>query len=406
MRIGFDISQTGKTKAGCGWLTNSLVRQLAETDAWNEYILYPTFGDLYWDAEGPTATVHIDQPNFKRGLSHATLAEMREFWGKPPPDLEARLGMPDIVHTNNFFCPRGLDKARLVFTLYDLIFLEHPESTTEANRMGCFTGVFGASLQADFIVAISHYSRNYFLNTFPHYPPDRVRVVHPASRFHPRPECAQPRSLAHLSPGRFWLHVGTIEPRKNHRRLLQAYARLKAKLGVSFPLVLAGGRGWLMEDFNKFIEELGLQQDVILLGYVEEAELQWLYQNCFAFLFPSLYEGFGLPALEAMTLGAPVITSNKTSLPEVVGTDGLLVDPLQEEEICQAMLNLATDPALHATLRDRSRKRGKQFSWARTAKEVLGVYQEVLERPKYGMASDDIQSAIGDRSSFACEKGQ
>jgi glycosyltransferase involved in cell wall biosynthesis len=406
MRIGFDISQTGKTKAGCGWLTNSLIQQLAEIDTRNEYILYPTFGDLYWDAEGPAATVHIDRPNFKRGLSHATLAEMREFWRNPSPDLEARLGAPDIVHANNFFCPRGLEKTRLVFTLHDLIFLEHPESTTEANRIGCFTGAFGASLQADFIVAISHYSRNYFLNTFPHYPADRVQVIHPASRFHWQPQCVPSRRLANLSPERFWLTVGTIEPRKNHRRLLQAYARLKTELGGSFPLVLAGGKGWLMEDFNKFIEELGLQHDVILLGYVEEAELQWLYQNCFAFLFPSLYEGFGLPVLEAMALGAPVITSNNTSLPEVVGTDGLLVDPLQEEEICRAMRNLATDPVLHTAMSDRSRKRAKQFSWARTAKEVLQVYQEVLERPKYGMAPGAIQSHISERSSVACEKGQ
>ena len=282
-----------------------------------------------------------------------------------------------------------------MYTLYDLMFLEHPESTTEANRNTCFTGVFNASLRADFIVAISHYSRNHFLNTFPHYPPDRVEVVHPASRFHRQAECSHPRRLAHLQTGRFWLNVGTIEPRKNQRRLLQAYARLKAQLGGSFPLVLAGGKGWLMEDFNAFVGELGLQQDVILPGYVEEAELQWLYQNCFAFLYPSLFEGFGLPVLEAMTLGAPVIASNRTSLPEVVGAEGLLVDPLKEEEIYQAMLNLSNDPALHAALGDRSRKRAKQFSWARTANEVLEVYQEVLEQPRYGVASDTIQSPIG-----------
>jgi glycosyltransferase involved in cell wall biosynthesis len=397
MRIGFDISQTGKAKAGCGWLTNSLIRQLAEMDARNEYILYPTFGDGYWDIVGPEATVHIDKPNFQRGLFHTTLAQMREFWRNPPPDLETRLGTPDIVHANNFFCPSGLNRSRLVFTLYDLIFLEHPESTTEANRIGCFTGAFGASLRADFIVAISNYSRHYFLSTFPHYPPDRVQVVYPASRFHLQPQCPRPQKLAHLPPGRFWLSVGTIEPRKNHRRLLQAYARLKARLGATFPLVLAGGKGWLMDDFDKFIDELGLQRDVVLLGYVEEAELQWLYQNCFAFLYPSLYEGFGLPVLEAMTLGAPVIASNTTSLPEVLGADGLPVDPLQEEEIFTAMFNLSTDPGLRAALGVRSQKRAERFSWTRTADEVLNVYREVLERPRYAMSPSSIQPPIGER---------
>ena len=397
MRIGFDISQTGKAKAGCGWLADSLIRHLAEIDTRNEYVLYPTFGDGYWDIVGPESTVHVDKPNFQRGLSHATMAEMREFWRNPPSDLETRLGEPDIVHANNFFCPRGLRQARLVYTLYDMMFLEHPESTTEANRNVCFTGVFNASLRADFIVAISQYSRNHFLDTFPHYPPDRVRVVHPGSRFHFQPQCPQPRRLADLLPGRFWLNVGTIEPRKNHRRLLLAYARLKKKSGGAFPLVLAGGKGWLMEEFGKFIEELGLQQDVIFLGYVEDTELQWLYQNCFAFLYPSLYEGFGLPVLEAMTLGAPVITSNRTSLPEVVGADGLLVDPLQEEEISQAMLKLSTDPALRVALGDRSRNRAKQFSWARTANEVLKVYEQVLEKQRYRATPGNIQSSMEGR---------
>ena len=295
MRIGFDISQTGQAKAGCGWFADCLIRHLAEIDTQNEYILYPTFGDSYWDAEGPAATARIDRPNFRRGLSQATLAEAQQFWRNPGDDFEARLGEPDIVHANNFFCPHGLSQARLVYTLHDLMFLEQPESTTEANRNGCFTGVFHASLHADLIVAVSQYSRRHFLDIFPHYPSDRVAVAHLASRFHRQPDCARPGKLARLRPGRFWLTVGTIEPRKNHRRLLQAYARLKAQVGESFPLALAGGKGWLMEDFESFVDKLGLRRDIVGLGYVEEAELQWLYQNCFAFLYPSLFEGFGLP---------------------------------------------------------------------------------------------------------------
>jgi glycosyltransferase involved in cell wall biosynthesis len=392
MKIGFDISQTGKAKAGCGWLAESLIRHLAEIDAQNEYVLYPTFGDVFWGVDGPATTIHIDKPNFRRGLSHTTPAEAQAFWRSAAPDLETLLGTPDIVHANNFFCPRGLNKTRLVYTLYDLNFLDHPESTTEANRIACFTGVFGASLHADFIVAISQYSRNHFLETFPHYPPERVQIVHPASRFQLKPDCPQPRRLAHLQPGRFWLNVGTIEPRKNQRRLLQAYARLKAQLGESFPLVLAGGNGWLMEDFGKFIDGLGLSGDVILPGYVEENELQWLYQNCFAFLYPSLFEGFGLPVLEAMTLGAPVVASNRTSLPEVVGADGLLVDPFQEEEIFQAMFRLSTDPSLLTAARDRSLERAKQFSWSQTAKETLRIYQHVIQRPRYDVRVNEIRS--------------
>jgi glycosyltransferase involved in cell wall biosynthesis len=388
MRIGFDTSQTGKAKAGCGWLADSLVRNLAEIDTLNEYVLYPTFGDAYWDAEGPSATVHIDKPNFQRGLSHPTLAEAQQFWRNPGDDFEVRLGEPDIVHANSFFCPHGLRRARLVYTLHDLMFLEHPESTTEANRIACFMGVFGASLRADFIVAMSHYSRNHFLDTFPHYPPDRIRVVHPGSRFHLQPECPHPRRLARLQPGRFWLNVGTIEPRKNQRRLLQAYVRLKTQLNGSFPLVLAGGKGWLMEGFDKFIEELGLQDDVILPGYVEETELQWLYQNCFAFLYPSLFEGFGLPVLEAMTLGAPVIASNTTSLPEIVGHAGLLVDPFTEDSIVNAMHQLVTGQINRAVLRERGMAQSREFSWRSTAERVREVYRQIVEIPRLGTVAE------------------
>jgi len=384
VRVGFDISQTGQAKAGCGWFADSLIHHLAEIDTQNEYVLYPTFGDVYWDAEGPAATARIDEPKFRRGLSHPALAEAQQFWRNPGDDFEARLGAPDVVHANNFFCPHGLRRARLVYTLYDLIFLEHPESTTEANRHGCFTGVFNASLRADFIVAISHYSRRHFLDTFPHYPADRIAVAYLASRFHRKPHCARPGKLARLQPGRFWLSVGTIEPRKNHRRLLQAYARLKAQGGETFPLALAGGKGWLMEDFEDFVDKLGLREDVMLLGYVEEAELQWLYQNCFAFLYPSLFEGFGLPVLEAMTLGAPVIASNTTSLPEIVGQAGLLVDPMTEESIFNAMHRLATGQINREVLREQSVARAGEFSWRSAAEQVRDLYVQVAAQPRLG----------------------
>jgi glycosyltransferase involved in cell wall biosynthesis len=382
MRIGFDTSQTGKAKAGCGWLADSLIRHLAVIDTRNEYVLYPTFGDVFWDVEGPASTIHIDRPNFRRGLFHATLGEAQAFWRTPPADLETQMGAPDIVHANNFFCPRGLDNSRLVYTLYDLIFLDHPESTTEANRIACFTGVFGASLRADFIVAISHYSRNHFLETFPHYPPDRIHVAHPASRFHLQPDCVQPRRLARLQPGQFWLNVGTIEPRKNQRRLLQAYARWKTQGNADFPMVFAGGKGWLMEDFENAIKQLGLQQDVRMLGYVEDTELQWLYQNCFAFVYPSLSEGFGLPVLEAMTLGAPVITSNRTSLPEVVGTAGLMVEPIDENAIFEAMRDLATGHVDREHLRQQAMQQAREFSWDSTARRVLDIYEQVAVIPR------------------------
>jgi len=384
MKIGFDISQTGAAKAGCGWFADSLIRHLAKLDSENEYVLYPTFGDSCWDADGPESTLAIAQPNFCRGLSHRSHAESQQFWRNPPADLEAQLGAPDIIHANNFFCPTGLVKARLVYTLYDLCFLEHPETTSEANRLVCFNGVFQAGLRADLIIAISQYSRNHFLQTFPHYPADRIAVVHPASRFARQGNLAPSGKLARLQPDRFWLTVGTLEPRKNHRCLLQAYARLKAQAGPTlFPLVLAGGQGWLMDGFAELIKELGLEQDVIGLGYVDDTELQWLYQNCYAFLFPSLFEGFGMPVLEAMTLGAAVIVSDRSSLPEIVGAAGLLVDPLQEEVLAGAMHSLLTGTAKRNTLRQQALTQAREFSWQTAARQVHDLYRQVGQLPSY-----------------------
>ncbi len=148
------------------------------------------------------------------------------------------------------------------------------------------------------------------------------------------------------------------------------------------PLVLAGGRGWLMDDFEPKLAELDLQQDVIQLGYVEDTTLQWLYQHCFAFIYPSLFEGFGLPVLEAMGLGAPVIASMVTAIPEIVGDAGLLIDPYREEALYGAMLQLATDSQCRAHLRARARQQAAKFSWQTAAQAVLTCYHEVLTSPR------------------------
>ena len=260
-----------------------------------------------------------------------TFEAAKLFWNHPPEDFETILGNPDIIHANNFYCPRGLRNARLVYTLYDLSFLAHPEWTTEQNRTTCFQGVFNASLYADLIISISHFSRNHFLEVFPHYPADRIVVVYPASRFAPSAAVTMPKDLSFLQTP-FWLSVGTLEPRKNHEKLIRAYSLLKAKHGQTFPLVLAGARGWLMQDFEKELDSLNLQNDIIILGYIDDPTLQWLYQNCFAFVYPSLFEGFGLPVLEAMSLGAAVLTSNFSSLPEIVGEAAILIDPRGRRE--------------------------------------------------------------------------
>ena len=379
MKIGFDISQTGQAKAGCGYFADSLIQALSRIDEQNDYILFPNFGTSYWDPDGKRSTRTIHSPRFTRKVIAAGAAESRQFWEEMTPDKENVLGTPDIVHSNNFSCPKRFKNAKLIYTLHDLNFLEYPEFTTEENRWICFNGVFDASCYADYIAAVSDYSRKTFLNVFPHYPEDRIAVVYEGSRFKDvSPVDASLQIKLRLTSNRFWLGVGTLEPRKNIRRLLRAYAGFQKESAERYPLILAGGKGWMEDDLEDYISKMGLSDHVKLAGYVSDAQLAWLYRNCFAFIYPSLYEGFGLPVLEAMSLGAPVIASNNTSIPEVVGDAGILIDPLKEEDICLAMLQLTENPLVREQLKKKALIQAALFSWESTAKRVLDIYRHIM----------------------------
>jgi glycosyltransferase involved in cell wall biosynthesis len=386
MKIGFDVSQTGAGKAGCGYYADGLIRALEGLKSGHGFLLYPAFGDLFWDPLCATAAYSTSNPLFERMKAPATFEESQRFWRQGPertpegtsegtPDFEDRIGNPDLVHSNNFFCPRGLRRARLVYTLYDLSFLVDPSWTTEANRVGCFDGVFGAATNADWIVADSDYTRRHFLEVFAHYPAERTTVVYPGSRYAlDAPAPPRPERFGALAPEGFWLSVGSLEPRKNQRRLVEAYARSGSRL----PLVVAGGKGWLMDDFAKGPNPAG----VMLPGYVSDRELEWLYRNCFALVYPSLFEGFGMPVLEAMALGAPVICSSTTSLPEVAGEAGILVDPLDTEAIAAAMARLGLGEIGREALRTAGLRQARQFSWEASARKLLEVYEECARRER------------------------
>jgi glycosyltransferase involved in cell wall biosynthesis len=383
MKIGFDISQTGRYKAGCGYFADSLIQALTRLDQENSYILYPHFGTTFWDPNAEQGTRKIDLPHVSRKRIGRDFAGAMAFWSQLPPDAVERLGNPDIIHCNNYFCPKGLNGAKVVYTLYDLSFLEYPEFTTEENRFKCFGGVFDAAMYADFIISISQFSRTKFLETFPHYPSERVQVVSLGSRFmHESFEANRPRGVKDLEPDRFWLAVGTLEPRKNLRRLLKSFAEYADQTKIVYPLALAGGQGWLEEDLVDYIFNLGLSDRVHILGYVSDSELIWLYGNCFCFVYPSLYEGFGLPVLEAMGQGAPVITSSTTSLPEVAGNAAHLIDPLDTNGLTEAFKRLSSDKDYRQGLRKKSLMQAKRFSWNKSSSDVLNIYQRVMALPK------------------------
>ena len=380
MHICLDISQTGSGKAGCGYFAHALAKSMLELAPEHRYSLCPSFGDFYFDALMPILSPYTGR-SVHYGPRHLTKEGAHVFW--TAVDVEALLGQPDIVHANNFWCPVQLTQSRLIYTFYDMAFAAEPAWTTEANRIGCFEGVFRSAITADWVVAISEASRAHYLSVFPRFPEDRIRVIYPCSRFSDSSaEGKRPKALEHIPTGQYWLSVGTIEPRKNQRRLAEAYARYLALGGKPMPLVLAGGKGWLMEDFQKHLTALRIDAQVVMTGYVSDDELIWLYCNCYANLYPSLFEGFGLPVLEGMQFGAATLTTNSTSLPEVTGDAAILLAPEDGEGWAQAMLSLAANPPERERLCGVAREQAQRFDWKNSATALLHLYEEAVASPR------------------------
>jgi glycosyltransferase involved in cell wall biosynthesis len=229
------------------------------------------------------------------------------------------------------------------------------------------------------VIAISESGRRDLLR---HYAidPAKVRVIYGGVNpsFRPALPAASAETRARYGlPGHYILSVGTIEPRKNLSRLLEAYRTLLDR-GMEMGLVIAGKRGWRSEEFFARLDQLGLEPRVILLNNVPDADLPALYGTADLFVFPSLYEGFGLPPLEAMACGTPVIVSNTSSLPEVVGEAGITVDPLDTGSLASAIEGVLTDPDLGRQLRTEGPARAACFTWQASARATRRVYEEVL----------------------------
>jgi len=382
MKIAFDISQTGTAKAGCGFYAAALIDELLKTANEHDFMLLTSFGDFFHDSAMASSSACR-----YRGVRYGPRLKRREdaeiFWGDFK-QIATLFSDFDVLHANNFWCPPGwvqADEARpsLIYTVYDLSFAEHPEWTSEANRVGCFNGMFYASLCADWFVAISDATRQCFLHHFPHVDPSRVRLIYPASRFErggPNVLAEPPKHHLFGTGVPFFLSVGTIEPRKNQRFLVKAYNKYRAAGGLPVPLVLAGGKGWLMDDFNTFLSSSPWSKDIHLLGYVSEAELAWLYAHCLANLYPSHYEGFGLPVLEGMGMGAVTVAANSTSLPEIVGDAGLLLDCRDLEGWAEALSMVSRDQNIVRKLSVAAKERASLFNWVTSTDALLSLYEQ------------------------------
>lgn len=287
----------------------------------------------------------------------------------------------DITHFFNYIVPPKVS-GKTIVTVHDMVYKAFPETVRGRTRYMLETGLKRSMKRADLIVTDSQFSRSEILKYFPQCE-EKLRVVPcgvDRTRFHPvdNPVRIEETTKSLGIDREYFLYLGTLEPRKNLRRLAVAYNEFR-KGKAEYPcLVLAGGKGWLNEDLMKAIKELDLEADIKIVSYVPEEHICTLMSGALAFIFPSIYEGFGMPPLEAMACGVPVLTTHTASLPEVVGDSALICDPYNIEQICDCLEKLYRESNLRRDLSAASLKRARMFSWENAAAILYDVYKEAL----------------------------
>lgn len=284
-----------------------------------------------------------------------------------------------IFHGPNNHLASALSNS--VVTIHDVSVLRFPDYHPADRVKFWEKEIVGVSKEAAQIITVSEFQRQEIIELLD-VKPEKVNVVYLGveSKFQPYSEKESKAVLEKhgLKYKQYSLIVSTVEPRKNFERLLQAFTMLPASIQCLHPLVIIGDKGWESQEIHDTISELAYDNKVVQLGYVDEQELPLLYSAACVFLYPSLYEGFGLPVLEAMASGTAVITSNTSSLPEVAGDSCLLVDPYSVEEIAMGWERLLKNDNERQALSDAGLKRSKLFTWKRCAEQTIEVYKKVV----------------------------
>ncbi len=358
MRIAIDASKALSPRDGIGRYTRELLQALAALGTDDEIELFGLSPEL--DADTARDRLGGLPPYFR--LSGSGLVNGDRV---------------DLVHVTTWNIPPGYG-GPLLFTCYDLTFLTHATSHTLENKVHCLTGLLRARLADATFLAISRATADELQHHL-RVPAERVHVIYPAppTELRPLDRSATRRQVqeTHAVDGAPILTVGTLEPRKNLTRLLDAYAGLDADLRQAHPLLVAGGGGWKNRQTLDRCAEI---EGVHLLGHVADPELARLYSAATVFAYPSLAEGFGLPIVEAMACGAPVLTSTTPALSEVAGDAARLVGPLDVADIRQGLTSLLRDAAERERLRTRGRARAAEFSWAETARQTHELYRQTV----------------------------
>jgi glycosyltransferase involved in cell wall biosynthesis len=380
LRIAIDAHSVGAKLGGNESYAVNLIEALAQIDSVNDYTLYVTTAEA-------RDRFHQRWPNFKvqTTLPHTPLIRI-------PLTLSAELRKHpvDVLHvqfTAPPFCP-----CAVVVSIHDLSFEHLPQTFLRRSRTQLRLTVRHSARRADKILTLSEHTRGDVIETYKIDPAKVVAIPLAApAHYGPVSEDKELQRVRHNYgiDGDYVLSVGSIQPRKNLVRLINAYAALKRSQSENrFPkLVIVGKRGWLYDETLRALEATGVKESIVLTGYVPEPDLPALYSGALCFVYPSYFEGFGLPPLEAMKCGTPVVVGNATSLPEVVGDAGLKVDPFDVSAIAAAIGELISDSELRRELSAKGLKRAELFDWRNTARQTLKVYEQVARKSYHSAAA-------------------
>ena len=373
MRIGIDATALPQQRTGVANYVFGLVRGLAAVDGDNSYVVFAKPQHI--------AELGVDRPNFRFLPVEFPARGLRLAWEQVALPRHVRAERLDVLHSPHYTMPLR-HAARSVVTFCDMTFILQPEVHQPIKRVFFPAMMRWSARHADRLITISESTRDDLLRLWD-VDPDRTTAVPLAAgpEYRPVPSDAAAAACARhgLRPGAYILYVGVLEPRKNVDRLIAAFGQAGARLG-GLDLVIAGRRGWMYDEIFAKVQALGLEKRVRFTGYVAQEDLPGLYGGARLFAYPSRYEGFGLPVLEAMRCGVPVVTTNVSSMPEVAGDACLLVSPDDVPGLAEAMSRLVEQPALAAELGRRGQERAAAFTWERCARETRAVYEQALGR--------------------------
>jgi glycosyltransferase involved in cell wall biosynthesis len=378
MKIGIDSRFAVGKRRGIGNYTLKLIQNLAMIDSENQYVLYTD----RVDDEGTLP----DCANFEvKQISPSNYL----LWEQIALPLQARRDSLDILHCTGNTAPIFIDKRmKLISTIHDVMYLKDSRELAESASLYQRAGRLYRRMvvprtidQLSMVVTVSEFSKNDISKHMRGFNDGRIRVTREASGIEfcqiNRSEALEEIQNRFDFAGDYILALGALDPRKNTKLVIQQFLELKNELHFNEKLLIAGVPNWRQTDIFKIAQGSDGSKDIMFLDFVSGKDLALLYSAATVFLYPSLYEGFGIPPLEAMACGVPVIASNTTSIPEIVGDAALLIDPLNGEELKSALMRLLTDDAFRDLLRERGFKQERKFSWRKMALETLDVYKEV-----------------------------